>query len=344
MESAFPSNVATPLWTAGRTSAQSDGTYPNNPMTTASSSPVPSRIPQPTRPPKDRAARQKVPGYAAPTAVSSQRQLPRIRSERLASRSSAGIALSNPATRHVPEGFVSKIPTRTKTRIETLSGSTLYTTPARTTQSSTQPVPTLLPTPNSPPPQYAEHSETLMQSYPENPPPSFSPTPVPYPPSYRAFKLKLELCIPLDAYEDESEEIVARLLQSLSDSLPESSLIRRLSFNSVLRPQPPSIGASSTERRQARMFEPPTRYLPEPIENDDQIVMQEDETPSPTHDSPEPELVDCSKSFYYGLDIHNSLQTEDINGSQDELRNSIIGDWQGNPDTAALFANLGSEV
>ncbi|KAG8686598.1 hypothetical protein FRC11_008709 [Ceratobasidium sp. 423] len=233
--------------------AQNVDANPNNPMTAASSSTVPSRIPQPTRPPKDRAARQKVPGYAAPTAASSQRQLPRIRPQRSAPKGSAGTALPKPPAKHVAEGFVSKIPTRTKTRIETLPKSTLHTTPARAPQSSMQPTPIPPPIPNSPPPQYAERSETPMHSYLANLVPSlrpFSPRLRSPPPYLRhPSELELEIYIPPYAYEDESEEIVARLLESLPDSLPESSLVRGFRFKPVFRRRLPAIEALDESRR-----------------------------------------------------------------------------------------------
>ncbi|KAG8700301.1 hypothetical protein FRC11_013049 [Ceratobasidium sp. 423] len=343
MDGASPSNVTTSRRAPGQTSAQNDGTYPNNPMTTASSSPVPSRIPQPTRPSKDRAARQKVPGYAAPTAASSQRQLPKIRPERLASRSSAGIALSNPATRHVAEGFVSKIPTWSKTRAEIeSSGSTLRTTPARSPQSSVQPTPTLPLAFHSPPPQYAERSETPVPSHPENLPPPMSRSSPRSPPPYcrHASELELEIYVPPYANEDESEDVIACLLESLSNSLPASWVIRRFKFEPVLRHQYPTIETSPIERWRSSMSELHTRRLPHPIESDSQIVTQECRTdPSLNNDSSGLGSIDCWKCFYSG-----SSGGDEGTGERDELQSSIIDDWLGNPDTAALFANLGIEV
>ncbi|KAG8757476.1 hypothetical protein FRC11_004506 [Ceratobasidium sp. 423] len=116
-----------------------------------------------------------------------------------------------------------------------------------------RPTSTPPPIPNSPRPQYAERPDIAMQSYLENPPIYLSLSSLPPPPPYlrHTFELELEICIP-SAYGDESEEIVARLLESLSKSLPESSLIHGFRFKPVKR-QLSIAEASSTEGRRSVM-------------------------------------------------------------------------------------------
>ncbi|CAE6530421.1 unnamed protein product [Rhizoctonia solani] len=259
----FP-NVATSRRTAGQTSVPSNNTKPNHLMTTASTSAFPSHILQATGLPEHRAAGQKVPRYATSTAASRKRQLPRIRPERPAPNNSAGTAFSNPPAKHVAEGFVSRIPIRSKAKVKIASSeSTLCTTPAGTPHLPMQPTPTPRPIPNSPPPQYAERSETPLQSYLANLPPAlrpFSPQLQSPPPYLRhPSELELEIYIPPYAYEDESEEIVARLLQSLANPLTEFSLVRGLSFKPVLRRQLPDIEAPCNENRRSVMLGLPTR-------------------------------------------------------------------------------------